>query len=175
MIVLGALAIAAWVASGRRVEFRKPGRRRGQGPADVLLVARLLSVGLAAGRPLRSVVEEILPRLDPRERAPVEDLMGRARSVGMARALVETTGPLGPLAERLAKAQVTGAPMVAAIDAYATSVHDLRRARAVEEARVIGVKLIVPVALLLLPGFIALIVGPFVLDQVKDLVGTTVP
>ena len=70
---------------------------------------------------------------------------------------------------------MTGAPVRAALDAFISTLHDARRFQAVEEARTIGVKLIVPLTLLLLPGFLALVVAPFVLEQMEGLLGVALP
>jgi hypothetical protein len=142
---------------------------------DDLLVARLLVLSVSAGQPLGQAFADVQPRLHEEDRAAVDDILGRARSVGIARALIETGGPLAGLAERLAKAQVTGAPTAPALDAYISMRQDAVRARAVEEARTIGVRLIIPLTLLLLPGFVALVIGPFVVDQLDGLLGGLLP
>lgn len=145
------------------------------GEPDALLVARLLALAVSAGRPLGRAFEDVRSRLSDVDRSVIDDLVVRASQIGLARALVETTGPLADLAERLAKTQVTGAPVAPALDAYISLVHDTRRARAIEEARLIGVKLVLPLTLLLLPGFIALVIAPFVFEQLDGLLGGGIP
>lgn len=147
-------------------------RRRRRRQVDVLLVARLLALSIASGQPIGSGLQEIATLLPSFEAGEVEKVIGRTRSVGVARALVETPGPLSDLAARLAQAHLSGAPATAAIDAFVTSMHDVARYRSVEEARIVGVKLTLPLTLLLLPGFILLTIGPYVMDQLGPLLGT---
>jgi hypothetical protein len=102
----------------------------------------------------------------------VGDLLRRARSRGFARALAETEGPLSELAGQLAKGIVTGAPAVSTLSAFLEDRRSRHRGVILEQARTLPVRLIIPVALLLLPGFVALVVGPFVVDQVSGLIGS---
>jgi tight adherence protein B len=173
MALIG-LGLAFLVATRRRLP-RISLRRRTEAHVDVLMVARLLALSVASGYPLARGFVEISTRVAEPERAAINDILGRARRDGLTRALVETTGPLDGLAERMAKAQVTGAPVGPALDAFISTTHDARRFQAVEEARTIGVKLIVPLTLLLLPGFLALVVAPFVLEQLDGLLGAALP
>lgn len=173
MALIG-LAVAAFVLGtpDLRLRFRRRTRRRS---VDTLVVAQLLALSVASGRPLGSAFEDVRTRLPESDATLIDELVGRANQDGLTRALVETTGPLAELAERLAKAQVTGAPVGPSLDAFITTQHAARRFQAVEEARTIGVKLIVPLTLLLLPGFLALVVAPFVLEQLEGLLGAAVP
>lgn len=173
MALTGLLLAAALVGV---VRLPRPIRRRRNRPeVDVLVVARLLALSIASGRPLGRALTDVRQRL-PESYAPaIDDILNRAHRDGLTRSLIETTGPLADLAERLAKAQVTGAPAGPAVDAFIAMMHDARRFQAVEEARTIGVKLVVPLTLLLLPGFIALVVAPFVLEQLETVLGAAIP
>lgn len=174
VVTLIGLAVAA-IVSG---VLPLPGlrrRRRGRQQVDVLVVARLLALSIASGRPLGRALEDVRERLPQPGAAVIDDILGRANQHGLTRSLIETVGPLADLAERLAKAQVTGAPVGPALDAFISTTHDARRLQAVEEARIVGVKLMVPLTLLLLPGFLALVVAPFVLDQLGALLGGVMP
>lgn len=173
MALIGLALGALLVAWPRLPSPMRP--RSTSSSVDVLMVARLLALSVASGRPLGPALTDVRQRLPECEVVEVDEILGRASRDGLTRALVETTGPLAGLAERLAKAQVTGAPVGAALDAFIATLHDARRFRAVEEARTIGVKLIVPLTLFLLPGFLALVVAPFVLEQLDGLLGMTIP
>lgn len=173
MALIG-LAVAALVMGARLPQARIP-RHSTRSRVDVLVVARLVSLSVASGRPLGRALSDARLRLQEPEAAAVDDILGRANRAGLTPALIETTGPLADLAERLAKAQVTGAPVGPALDAFISTLHDARRFQAVEEARTLGVKLVVPLTLLLLPGFLALVVAPFILEQLDGLLGAAVP
>ena len=173
MALIG-LAVAA-ALGGLFPRPRLVRRREREQHIDVLVVARLLALSIAAGLPLGRALADVRRRLPEPDALAIDDILGRANRDGLTRSLVETVGPLADLAERLAKAQVTGAPIGPALDAYISTLHDARRFQAVEEARTIGVKLIVPLTLLLLPGFLALVVAPFVLEQLEELLGAAIP
>ncbi len=173
MALIGLVVAAA--LSGLLPTPRFVRRREHPQHIDVLVVARLLALSIAAGRPLGRALTDVRRRLPEPDVSAIDDILGRANRDGLTRSLVETVGPLADLAERLAKAQVTGAPVGPALDAFISTLHDARRFQAVEEARTIGVKLIVPLTLLLLPGFLALVVAPFVLEQLEELLGAAIP
>lgn len=174
-MVLMALLVSALLAGSLRWHPVHPRRRRPRHQIDVLLVARLLTLAISAGHPLGTALQDVRARLPESARPAVDDVLARARSAGLARSLAETTGPLDELAGRLARAHITGASVAPVLDAYVALVQDARRARAVEDARTIGVKLILPLTLLLLPGFIALVIAPFVLEQLDGLLGRSIP
>ena len=173
MALIG-LVVAAVIA-GVVPRVRISRHRRGLPQADALVVARLLALAVASGQPLGRALADVRRRVPDAEASAIDDILGRASRDGLTRSLVETVGPVADLAGRLAKAQVTGAPVGPALDAFISTLHDARRFQAVEEARTIGVKLIIPLTLLLLPGFLALVVAPFILDQLDDLLGTAIP
>ena len=151
---------------------RRRRRRRRRSQVDVMLIARLLALSIASGQPIGSGLIEIVSLLPSTEAEAVEKVIGRARSVGLARAMVETSGPLADLAARLAQAHLSGAPAAAALEAFVASMHDAERYRSIEEARIVGVKLTVPLTLLLLPGFVLLTIAPFVVEQLGPILGT---
>lgn len=172
MALIG-LAAAVAVMGWPRLPSLSPRRSR-RPRLDILVVARLLALSIASGRPLGAAFEDVRRRLSDTDVSALDDLLARANREGLTRALIETTGPLAELAERLAKAQVTGAPVGPALDSFITTQHAARRFQAVEEARTVGVKLMVPLALLLLPGFLALVVAPFVIEQLGGLLGAAI-
>lgn len=149
---------------------RLPSFRR-ESMADALEIAQLLVVALSAGRSLGSALQVVRVHLDPAAVSVIDEIVGRSRLVGLGRALAETQGPMADLAHRLARSHLTGAPALATVQTYIASLHDSRRAKAMEEARTLGVRLIVPVALLLLPGFVALVIGPYVFEQLDSFLG----
>lgn len=166
LLVAGALL---WKLPTGSIRARWPRRRR---PIDVLLIAQLLSLAIAAGRPIGAALHDVARLLPSVEAAVVGDVVARMRTSGVAAALVATRGPLAELAGRLAQAQLSGAPPIAGIDAFVTSMRDADRYRSVEEARVVGIKLTLPLTLLLLPGFVLITIAPYVVDQLGPLIGS---
>jgi hypothetical protein len=88
----------------------------------------------------------------------------------MSSALAANTAPLmRPLFGRIALAQASGAPMHEAVSAYLADGRAARRGKALEQVRRLPVALMVPLGLLILPGFVVLFVGPIVLNSLVDL------
>lgn len=154
-------AMKAWRAR-RRID-------RPVGEGDVDQLAALVVIGLTASHTLAGALEAAAVQLGAPIEAEVEDLLRRGKAKGLAGALAETEGPLSPLTRQLSRAQVTGAPMAGAVAAFLDTRRAAVRAGLMESARTLPVRLIVPVSLFLLPGFVVLLMGPFVLDQVAGL------
>ncbi|MGH8924970.1 MAG: type II secretion system F family protein [Acidimicrobiia bacterium] len=140
-------------------------------PLQQALLARILLVGLTAGLPLASALE--LGRGFVRGDVANETatVVRRARRQGMALALTES-GPLTrPMLSRLALAAASGAPVAEAVADHLVEMRQLRRTAALERIRRLPVTLMIPLGLLILPGFVVLFVGPIVYRSFGDLVG----
>ncbi|HJQ95301.1 MAG TPA: type II secretion system F family protein [Acidimicrobiia bacterium] len=167
------VALATGVFGLRRIWRRKPSKRirLREAPVQQALLARILLVGLTAGLPLTSALE--LARGFMRGEVAVETaaVVRRARRQGMALALSEA-GPLTrPLLSRLAVATASGAPIAEAVADHLVEMRQLRRTVALERVRRLPVTLMIPLGLLILPGFVVLFVGPIVFRSFGDLVG----
>ncbi|MDH5293588.1 MAG: type II secretion system F family protein [Acidimicrobiia bacterium] len=165
----GVVGVALWWA----MRWLRQTRSRTDQPLDIDGLSVLVVIGLSASLSLHAALEAASKELG--EPPELVDLLRRARRAGLARALAETEGPLAELATQLARAQVTGAPIALAVAAYLETQRSAQRASLLEAARTLPVKLIIPLALCLLPGFVLLVVGPFVLDQFIDLELELVP
>jgi pilus assembly protein TadC len=165
LLLLGGPAIGRRLAAALRAR-----RGRSRRPAgDVLELGRLLLLALSAGLPTAAAFSLAAGRLGGPVAGEVDDLLRRARARGLAAALADTAGPLGELASRLARAHLSGASVQQAVEAFLHVRLADERARRLERARSLPVKLIVPVSLLLLPGFVLLVFGPTFLDQIVGL------
>ena len=67
------------------------------------------------------------------------------------------------------RALLTGAPLEPAVSGYATTLRNEERSRELTAARRLPVKLLFPLALLILPGFLILTIGPAVLGSLERL------
>lgn len=165
-----AVAVALLVGSGR-MSPRRPGRRRSPAPPDPLLLPRLLVVALSAGLPLTTALA-VIARLVPGPAGDDADVLVRAaRRGGLAPALAAHGDLLDGLPRRLARAHLTGAAMSDAVRAHVHEVSDRRRAAALTRARTLPTRLLVPIALLLLPGFVALVVVPPLVEELGGFLG----
>jgi pilus assembly protein TadC len=162
--VIVAALLAAIVFFARIPTLR---RRLVEVESTVADLARLLSIAAAAGLPLGTALETVAPEIRGPLGDEVGDLLRSARTIGLTAALLSST-TLGPLGSALARAHNSGSPLTQTLDAHLRAHSAERVARALEIARTAPVKVMVPLALLLLPGFTALVVGPTLLDHVID-------
>jgi tight adherence protein B len=140
--------------------------------ADVIVCARTLLVGLAAGLPLPATLDLAATQVGEVVAAELARVLRSARRHGVAAALAASDGRLTrPLLSRLALAQASGAPMSDAVAAFLSESRAIRRSAALEKVRRLPVSLMVPLGLLILPGFVVLFVGPIVLGSLVDLFG----
>ena len=130
-------------------------------------LARLLAIAAAAGLPLGSALEAVTDELAGEVGDAVRNVVRAARTRGLALALLEAP-ELGALGPALARAHTAGSPLGQTLDALLTAHSAERVSRALETARTAPVRLMVPLALMLLPGFTALVVGPTLLDHLVD-------
>jgi len=172
-MMLPALVVAGVVAFAETVSLPplkvSAGRRRGA--VDVGATARMLLIGLSAGLSLASAMEAAADELGPEPAAELRLVLRRARVAGLATALATADGLSMRLFHRLARAHMTGAPTVGTIAAFIEEHRTVQRAAVLEKLRRLPVALTVPLALLILPGFVLLTLGPTVANIVQQLVG----
>lgn len=162
------MIVAVLVALGI-LTVRRPTLRRRVAPAESTVgdLARLLSIAAAAGLPLGSALEHVVSELSGPLADEVAGVVRSARTSGITTALLACDG-LGSLGPALARAHAAGSPLAQTLDAHLAAHRSARVARALETARTAPVRVMVPLALLLLPGFTALVVGPTLLDHLID-------
>jgi len=129
--------------------------------SDAVLLADLTALGLSAGL---SFVAALGAAADHLSEESAQAVRRALRSPER-----EEAGPATALLALADRALVTGAPLLASIDGYATRLRRDERAAAVERARRLPVKLLFPLALLILPGFLLLTVGPALLTGLDRL------
>lgn len=145
-------------------------RRRTRPPApDAIEVAARLLVLIGTGLPLMAALEAAAPSIPG-----IEAVARRARRLGTAAALAAASGPLASLLHRLADAAASGSPPEPALRAYIDVERRRRQTEAVERARRLPVRLMVPMTLLVLPGFVLMVYGPAFIDLVTTLLGPLV-
>lgn len=160
------LAAACWRLS--RV-FHRRRLAAAAAEADVVLLADLLALGLGAGLSLPLALDEASREVDPTLAAEVEAMRRAMDRLGVAAALAGATGRGERLYRLTARAAATGAPLAAAVEAFAAERRHAEQARRLEAARRLPVRLLLPLALLILPGFAVLVVGPALLESLARL------
>jgi hypothetical protein len=164
-------ALAAAVIASLLVVWRKRRGSRG-GEEEVMTAGQVMLVALTAGLPLPAALEVAAGTGGPTVRAEIERVLRQSQRVGMVAALAGAGGAhTRPLLSRLALAQASGAPMADAVTAFLSAGRAARRSAALERVRRLPVLLMVPLGLLILPGFIVLFVGPVLLTSLSDMFG----
>jgi hypothetical protein len=168
-VALLAVLVAAW-RLGQWFR-RRPRRRRPQAttPADLALLTDLTALGLVAGLSFPSSLAEAGRHAAPPLAAAVRRIGRDARVEGSVAAYAGADGDLAPLLGLVAGAMATGAPVAAAVAGFGVQIREEQRVRAVAAARRLAVHLLFPLALLILPGFIVLIVGPVAIESLARL------
>jgi tight adherence protein C len=150
-------------------------RKDGDDPWQADELGQVLYIALSAGLPVAAALEFASGEVTAPVAEEVRAVLRTARSRGLAAALSEADGSTRRLLGVLARAQVTGSSAMNAVAAYIEEDRKRRRAAAREAAQRLPVKLTVPLALLILPGFVLLTVGPTVIATVERLLGPLLP
>lgn len=137
--------------------------RRSTGENDEALLAELAALGLTAGLTFPAAV-------DAATTAVQGDASDDLRRAGRRRADPANAPSDDPGLFLVARrALATGAPLAPAVAGYATALRSEERSRRLAAARRLPVKLLFPLALLILPGFLMLTVGPALLGSLERL------
>jgi hypothetical protein len=132
-------------------------------------LGQVLFIALSAGFPVAAALEFAAGEVGPVQATEVRRVLRAARSHGLSTALAAADGTTVRLFAVLARAQLTGASAVKAVASFVDEERKERRARAAEAAQRLPVKLTVPLALLILPGFVLLTFGPTVISTIQRL------
>ncbi len=131
--------------------------------------SELIALGLAGGLSVAAAHQVALTHSAPEARTALGLLLGSMRTRGARAALIGDDGPLAPASQVLAAAVVSGAPALPALEGYLEVEAHRRHTRSVEAARKLPVRLLLPLTLLVLPGFVLLTVGPTVVGSLARL------
>ena len=159
---------AAALVWGRPLVRRLSAKRRQVTEVDeqVELLAELLALGLSSGWGFSQALRWAAERLDDPVRDEVEAMVRRMHHEG-ATALDGAEGHAADLYRLVARAQATGAPLIAAVAGFAADRMATRRQRTLTAARRLPVVLVFPLALLILPGFVLVTVAPALLGALE--------
>lgn len=175
--VAGALVAPLWAAAAGFLAF-SIGRFRRAARRDRAFRARheacfeaseLVALGLAGGLSVAAAHQVALEHAAVEAVGPLEQLVGSIRSSGTRAALAGDAGPMMAASRVLAAAAVSGAPALPALEGHLEAEAHRRHAERVEAARRLPVRLLLPLTLLVLPGFVLLTVGPTVVGSLARL------
>lgn len=169
-LVGGPLALPAGLVTGvavggvaGRIEPPAVRRRREQVRRDLPHVVTLLAAALRSGVAPAEAVELVCRALPGAASDRLVPVAARLRLGGEPAAIWSGLGAdpeLAPLGRTLARAQRTGAPIVAAVERLGTELARHARAEVEDRARAVGVRAAVPLGLCLLPSFLVLGIVP---------------
>lgn len=167
--VLAAAAGVAFAGASAKGRLRQRRLEREAADADVSVLADLTVLGLRAGLPFASAVGVAADHVAPKLRIEVRGMLRVAAKEGLAASLETVDGRARRLYRLAGRAVVTGAPLAASIGALAEELRREDHAKRLIAARRLPVRLLFPLALLILPGFLLLLVGPTLLGAVERL------
>ncbi len=166
MVVLALAVSPRLVVIGRRVRSRLSLRPEAE---DVSTLAEMTALALTAGLSLQHALEAAAGHVSPEVGREVRRVVREARRHGIGPALLRASGGASGLYRIAARASVTGAPVLPAVSGYLGEVRGRERLRRVERLRKLPVKMLFPLALLILPGFLVLTVAPTLLGALERL------
>jgi len=164
-----AAATGVWVVATRAEppeRRRRRERARRELPHLVGLYAAALAAGAAPG-PALGQVRAALPGAAADELAGVQAGLGLGRSPHEVWSDLAEHPALAPLGRAMARAQVSGAPVVETVRLLADELAEQARSEVEDRARTVGVKAAVPLGLCLLPAFLLLGIVPLVAGAVS--------
>jgi pilus assembly protein TadC len=164
MALIGAL-VAAVLVSGLSPRFVLRWRGLQQEAWSLDQVARLMLVAVSSGMPLATALRATSNAMSGPVARQMDAVARRALLVGTGRALIDAPPELQPLAAMLARAQVSGASVAGALEAFLEARRRAAVFEAVARARRLGIALVIPLTLLLLPGFGLVLFGPYVAEH----------
>lgn len=148
--------LAVWIAMKRRP--RSSGFND-----DEAMLAELTALGLSAGLTFTAAAGAAA------ESVPGEASTQLRQAIRSGAGLDTDTVDGHSLMAVVHRALMTGAPLQPAVSGYATTLRNEERSRELTAARRLPVKLLFPLALLILPGFLILTIGPAVLGSLERL------
>jgi len=157
-MALALAGIVMFVRPSRRSQVAAPKSR------EVVLVAELVGLGLGAGMNLQHSLAWASHFGHPALRRSIRSLVRRARLSGLAVEMGRNDGPLADLFGLLARAVETGAALGSTVDGFVDQMTSQARAAAAARAQRLPVKLLFPLALLMLPGLMLMVAGPALID-----------
>ena len=167
--VAGAGVAVVWFSLKRHRVLREKRLARRRAESEIELLTHSMLIGLSGGLSPAAALLLARETLESELRDEVDRVLRRSVQEGLAASLVNSRGVGGRLFRQVGAAQLSGAPLGLALAALATEHRAAARATAVERARRLPVKMVLPISLLMLPGLLILMVGPLILPSVVRL------
>lgn len=172
VLAIALLVVWRWVATrGVRAPSNALHRRRpkAKSPGDVVLLADLIVLGLSAGLTAPMAFAEAAEKMPPDLRLEVRSVLRMLVPQGAAAGMTAATGRAARIYRLAARSMASGAPLLESLRSLADELRRDAREAELTAARRLPVRLLFPLTLLILPGFVILIVGPALLSAAARL------
>lgn len=167
--VLAVGLILSWLLMRRRRSIRADRVDADDAIDEEVLFVHALLIGISGGLGLLSALALARDQLRTSLRSIVDDVLDAAQADGLSPVLLASSGPLGGLFRQLGASHLSGAPLVLALSAHAHELHERERAAQLERVRQLPIRMVVPLTLLMLPGFLLVAIGPTVVGSFSRL------
>lgn len=169
-LALAGAAVGGAVGAARLARVRSEQRReRRVADADVVVLAELCVLGLSAGLTMRNAMRAAAPVVAPLLGQEVHRVLRHSTVVGTEAAFASAGGRVGPLCRLVARALASGAPLGEVVAGHAAAERHREQSRRLAAGRRLPVLLLIPLALLILPGFVLIAAGPALLGGLARL------
>lgn len=161
----------AWLALHRHRTLRNRRLARERSEGEIELLTHSMLVGLSGGLSPAAALSLSRETLRSGLGEEVDAILRSSVQQGLAASLLNSTGVGGRLFRQVGAAHISGAPLNLVLTALAVENRAAARARSMEAARRLPVRMMVPITLLMLPGLLILMVGPLIIPSVARLLG----
>ncbi len=135
---------------------------------ELLLLSQSVGIGLRAGLAPIPALHRAADLLTSDLGAEVQRVLRHGALVGAGPALSAGAGRAGVLFRMIGRAVQTGSPLAAAVDATTAEIVRDRLATRLTTVRKLPVRLMIPLTLCILPGFVLMTLGPVIDQAVKQ-------
>lgn len=154
-----------WLVRGARRRRMAVSRHEG----DLVALAELASVGLTAGHDFITSLDLAGRRIGGEIDHEVRGVVRRARTLGAVATLESWDGVIAPLCRVAVGGLHRGAPLGAVVEGFVLDRTSAGHSAELERLRKLPIRLLFPLALMVLPGFLVLLVAPAIAAAVERL------
>ena len=159
-----------WYSLRRRRSLRSDRLARRQAESELELLTHSMLIGLSGGLSPAGALALAREGLSSSLGQEVDQILRQAVKGGLTASLLNASGVGGRLFRQVGAAHLSGSPLELTLTALAAEYREAARSSAVERARRLPVRMVLPLTLLMLPGLLILMVGPLVLPSLARLV-----
>ena len=167
-LLLVAVGVVA-LPGGRRFGLARRKAQQGGTPQDLAEICDLTAICLTGGLNIATALRIAADAGEGAVAAELEGILARARIDGLSAVLATADGAGSRLYQSLSRADATGGPMLQSVATLADELWSDQATAALETARRLPVAMLLPLTLLILPGFLLLTIAPAVLDAFSRL------